>query len=237
MWGEYREAVTVVEEFLITVAINLLRMPQVADQVNMALSCWCPDVLVRGSVSEMQETIGYFLEALERNGVVAEEERTRMSESYVKFVRHFRDDPTDEYASDFHENELLQYGANDVTLRRMMQLSLCLSGSVNQKINMVSISLPILPSEPLLSIFLTIRSWCVARGVRSLHSIPDGLVMESSEAVGRIEDLRSVTLESLWGEVGRESPEGYRDAVLERLGFNAEGGRTESPEIGGGHRF
>ena len=75
------------------------------------------------------------------------------------------------------------------------------------------------------------------RGVRSLHSIPDGLVMESSEAVGRIEDLRSVTLESLWEEVGRESPEGYRDAVLERLGSNAEGGRTESPEIGGAHRF
>ena len=235
--GEYREAVTVVEEFLITVAINLLRMPQVADQVNMALSCWCPDVLMRGSVSEMQETIGYFLEALERNGVVAEEERTRMSESYVQFVRHFRDDHTDEYVSDFHENELLQYGANDVTLRRMMQLSLCLRGSVNQNINMVSMSFPVLPSEPLLSIFRKIRSWCVARGVRSLHSIPVGLVMESSEAVGRIEDLRSVTLESLWGEVGRESPEGSRDAVLERLGFNAEGGRTESSEIGGEHRF
>ena len=71
--GEYREAVTVVEEFLITVAINLLRMPQVSDQVNMALSCWCPDVLKRGSVNEMQETISYFLEALERNGVIAEE--------------------------------------------------------------------------------------------------------------------------------------------------------------------
>ena len=90
MWGgEYREAVTVVEEFLITVAINLLRMPQVSDQVNLALSCWCPDVLMRGSVSEMQETFGYFLEALERNGVIAEEERTRMSESYVRFVRQF----------------------------------------------------------------------------------------------------------------------------------------------------
>ena len=73
--------------------------------------------------------------------------------------------------------------------------------------------------------------------MRSLHSIPDGLVMESSEAVGRIEDLRSVTLESLWGEVGREFPEGYRDAVSERLVFNSEGGRTECPEIGGEHRF
>ena len=196
MWGEYREAVTVVEESLITVAMNLLRMPQVSDQVNMALSCWCPDVLMRESVSEMQETIGYFLEALERNGVIAEEERTRMSESYVRFVRQFRDDHTDDYASDFHENELLQYGSSDVTLRRMLQLSLCLSGSVNQSINMVSISLAVLPSEPLLSIFRTIRSWCVARCVRSLHSIPDGLVMESSEAVGRIEDLQSVTLES-----------------------------------------
>ena len=81
--GGYREAVTVVEEFIITVAKNLVRMPQVADQVNMALSCWCPDVLMRGSVSEMQETIGYFLEALEWNGVIVEEERTAMSESLL----------------------------------------------------------------------------------------------------------------------------------------------------------
>ena len=104
---------------------------------------------------------------------------------------------------------------------------------------MVRISLPALTSEPLLSIFRTIRSWCVVRGVRSLHSFPDGLrrVMESSEAVGRIEDLRSVTLESLWEEVGKESPEGYCDAVLERLCFNTEGGRIESPENGGAHRF
>ena len=176
--GEYRDAVTVVEEFLITVAINLLRMPQVSDQVNMALSCWCPDVLMRGRVNEMQETIGYFLEALERNGVIAEEEKTLMVESYVRFVRQFRDDHNDDYASDFHVNELLQYGASDVTLRRMMQLSLCLSGSVNQSVNIVRISLPVLSSELLLSIFRTIRSWCVARGVRSLHSIPDALVME-----------------------------------------------------------
>ena len=235
--GGYRAAVTVVEEFLITVAITLLRMPQVADQVNMALSCWCPDVLMRGRVNEMQETIGYFLEALERNGVIAEEERTAMSESYLQFVRKFRDDHTDEYASDFYDIELLQYSANDVNLRRMMQLYLCLSGSVNQNVQMVSISLPTLPSEPLMSIFRTILSWCVARGVRSLQSIPDGLVMESSEVVGRTEDLRSVTTGGLWGEVGRESPEGYRNAVLERLGFNAEEGRTESPEIGGEHRF
>ena len=132
---------------------------------------------------------------------------------------------------------MLQYGANNVNLRRMMQLCLCLSGGANQNVQMVSISLPNEPSESLMSIFRTIRSWFVARGVRSLQSIPDGLVMESSEAVGRFEDLRSVTLDRLWEEVGRESPEGYRDAVLERLGFNAEGGRAESPEIGGEHRF
>ena len=131
MGGGYPTAVSVVEEFLITVAMDLLRMPQVADQVNMALSCWSPDVLMRGRVNEMQETIGYFLEALERNGVIAEEERTAMSESYIQFVRQFRDDHTGEYASDVHDNELLQYGANNVNLLRMMQLSLCLSSSIN----------------------------------------------------------------------------------------------------------
>ena len=106
--GEYRAAVTVVEEFLITIAMNLLRMPQISDQVNMALASWCPDVLMRGSVNELQETIGYCLEALEGNGVIAEEERIAMSDSYVQFVRQFRDDHTSEYASDVHDRELLQ---------------------------------------------------------------------------------------------------------------------------------
>ena len=66
--------------------MNLL---QISDQVNLALACWCPDVLMRGSVDEMQETTGYFLEALEGNGVIAEEEKIAMSESYVRFVRQF----------------------------------------------------------------------------------------------------------------------------------------------------
>ena len=35
---------------------------------------------MRGSVNEMRETIGYFLEALEGNGVIAGEERVAMSE-------------------------------------------------------------------------------------------------------------------------------------------------------------
>ena len=235
--GEYRAAVTVVEEFLITIAMNLLRMPQISDQVNMALACWCPGVLMRGSVNEMQETIGYFLEALEGNGVLAEEERIAMSESYVRFVRQFRDDHTSEYASDVHDRELLQYGTNDANLRRMMQLSLCLSGSVIQSVQMVNICLPTLSSESQRSIFLTILSWCEARNVRGLQSIPDGLVMESSEVIGRAEDLRNVTIGSLWDEIGRESPDGYRGAVLERLGFTSDGGRAESPETGGEHRF
>ena len=83
----------------------------------------------------------------------------------------------------------------------------------------------------------TVLSLCIARGVRSLQSMPDVPVMESGEAVGRANDLQTVTMESLWDEVEREAPEGYRDAVLERLGFAAEGGRTESPEIGGERRF
>ena len=206
--------------------MNLLRMPQISDRVNMALACWCPDVLMRGSINEMQETIGYFLEALEGNSVIAGEERIAMSESYVRFVRQFRDDQPSEYASDVHDRELLQYGTNDANLRRMMQLSLYLSGSVIQNAQMVNICLAALSSESLRSIFLTILSWCEARNVRGLQSIPDGLVMESSEVIGRSEDLRDVTLGSLWDEIGRESPDGYRGAVLKRLGFTSDGGRV-----------
>ena len=212
-------------------------MPQVADQINMALACWSPDVLMHERVSEMQETIGYFLEALVRNGLVSEVERTAMSESYVQFFGQFGDDHSDEYALETHDRELLQYGARNANLRRLMQLSFCLSGNVNQNAQLVSMDLPRLPSEPLMSMLRTVLSLCFARGVRSLQSMADKPVMESGEAVGRANDLQTVTMESLWDEVEREAPEGYRDAVLERLGFAAEGGRTESPEIGGERRF
>ena len=36
--GEYQHAVTVVDDFVITVTLSLLQLSQVSDQVNMALA-------------------------------------------------------------------------------------------------------------------------------------------------------------------------------------------------------
>ena len=46
-------AVTVVEEFVITVAMNLLKLSPLSDHVNLALACWSPDLLLHGQVGEM----------------------------------------------------------------------------------------------------------------------------------------------------------------------------------------
>ena len=235
--GEYQHAVTVVEEFFMTVALNLLQMPQVSDQINMALSCWSPEVLMYGRVSELEETVGYLVEALECSGRVLYAEKTAMIDSFVRFVGQFRDDHVAEYDLSGHEHELWQYGATNVSLRRLMQFVFCLSGGVSQSWNLDNFGLPSLSSESLSSMFRTVLSWCTSRGVMSLQSIPDGLVAECVAALGRVNDLRTITLGELWKEVGGVAADGYRDSVMERMSFTVEGGRVESPEIGGEHRI
>ena len=83
----------------------------------------------------------------------------------------------------------------------------------------------------------TILSWCQSRGVRSLQSIPDGLVAESIDAVGRALELGGVSMDDLWNEVGRLLTDDYRQSVYERMGLNPDGSRAASPETGGERRF
>ena len=104
--GEYQLAVTVVEEFVITVALNLLRLTQVSDQVNMALAFWGPDVLMRTRVSQMEEIMGCYLESLEQRGRVVHVDRLSMLQSFVRFVGYFRDDHEEDYDLRTHESEL-----------------------------------------------------------------------------------------------------------------------------------
>ena len=235
--GEFQLAVIVVEEFIITVAMNLLRLPQVSDQTNMALACWGPDMLMHASISEMEEIMGCYLKTLERRGRLVATDRKPMLESFVRFIRQFRDDHGEGYDLQTHESKLWQYGSTDGVLRRLMQISFCVSGSFNRGYNFVDFSLPQLSSENMSSMIRTILSWCQSRGVRSLQSIPDGLVAESIDAVGRAIELGGVNIDDLWDEVGGSSADGYRESVYERMGLNLDRSRVASPEIGGERRF
>ena len=118
-----------------------------------------------------------------------------------------------------------------------MQLSFCVSGSVNLSYNFVNFSLLQLSSENMSSMIRTILSWCRSRGVRSLHSIPNGLVAESSDAVRGAIELGAVSMDDLWDEVGRSSTDGFRESVYERMGSTLDRSRAVSPEIGGERRF
>ena len=160
---------------------------------------------------------GCYLEMLERRGRLVHSDRISMLESFVRFLGQFRDDHSKDDVRT-HESELWQYGSADVVLRCLMQSSFCVGGSVSQRSTLVNISAPQLSSENMSSVVLTILSWCQSRGVRSPHSIPDNLVSERSDAVGRAIDPDAVSLEDLWDEVGRESTNGYRESVFERMG-------------------
>ena len=235
--GEFQHAVTVVEEFVITIAMNLLQLPQVSDRTNMALACWGPDMLMHANISEMEEIMGCFLETLERRGRLVATDRIPVLESFVRFIRQFRDDHGEGYDLQTHESELWQYGSKDAVLCRLMQISFCVSGSFNRVYNCVDFSLPQLSSENVSSMIRTILSWCQSRGVRSLHSIPNGLVAECIDAVVRAIELGGVSMDDLWDEVGMLSTDDYRESVYERMGLNPDGSRAASPEIGGARRF
>ena len=77
--------------------MNLLCLPQVSDQTNMALACWGPEMLMHARISEMEEIMGCYLETLERRGRLVATDRTPMLESFVRFISQFRDDHGEDY--------------------------------------------------------------------------------------------------------------------------------------------
>ena len=83
-----------------------------------------------------------------------------MLESFVQFIRRFRDEHTDDYDRSTHESELWKYGSADVVLCRLMKLCFCVSGSLNQNHSFVNMSLPEVSSGNLCSVLRTILSWC-----------------------------------------------------------------------------
>ena len=73
--------------------------------------------------------------------------------------------------------------------------------------------------------------------MRSLQSIPDGLVAESIDAVAQAIEHGGLSIDYLWDEVGRSSTDDYRESVYERMGLTLDGSRVASPKIGGERRF
>ena len=135
------------------------------------------------------------MEKLESNGQVSNEDKASMLESYVQFTGQFGDDHAEEYNLGAHESKLWQYGSTNLSLRRLMQLSFCVCGNVNQVHQFAYPSLPILSSDEQSSMLCTILSWCKSRGMRSVQSIPDDLVAEKSDAVGRAIELQADSME------------------------------------------
>ena len=82
-----------------------------------------------------------------------------MFESFVQFIRRFRDEHANDYDRSTHESELWQYGSADVVLCRLMKLCFFVSGSVNQSHSLVNMSLPKMSSENLCSVLRTVLSW------------------------------------------------------------------------------
>ena len=71
-----------------------------------------------------------------------------------------------------------------------------------------------------------------AHRIRLYESVEGPLLDEVSEAVGRITDLSDFTEELLWDDIGIVANEDYRRHIYEQLGYEVDGERAMSPEIG-----
>ena len=64
------------------------------------------------------------------------------------------------------------------------------------------------------------------------ESVGGPLLDEVSEAIGRIVDLSDFTEVLLWDDIGIMANEDYRRHIYEQLGYEMNGERAMSPEIG-----
>ena len=92
-------------------------------------------------------------------------------------------------------------------------------------------------SHEVSSMLQVIFSWRILDVIRSHDSFPEALNRESVDALTRAFDLTQLTVEEEWNEVGRVANDDYFESLLGRIGFDVDGERASSPEIGDEHRF
>ena len=155
-----------------------------------------------------------------------------MDRSVTKFVSNYRALVGPSVVSTAgSEIDLLRACDSEASVR-FLRFLLCLCESPQFLLETKCVEVGRLSDDVTSSVCATVLSYLKAHQLRVYESVGGPLLDEVTEAIGRIVDLSGFTEELLWDDIGVVANEDYRQHVYEQLGYDREGERAMSPEIG-----
>ena len=150
----------------------------------------------------------------------------------ASFVMNYRSlMSADVLATAGSEIDLLRACNSEATVR-FLRFLLCLCECPKFPLETKCVQVGHLSSDVTSSVCATVLSYLKAHRLRVYESVGGPLLDEVSEAIGRIVDLSDFTEDLLWDDIGIIANEDYRRHIYELLGYEMNGERAMSPEIG-----
>ena len=230
--AQYEEDLVLVQKFLLTVVEEVLTVKGLKEEVTFYLGICCPAVLFSAEEDLILDEARHFTDLLLELNRVTSAERRRMDRSVTKFVSNYRalEGPS-VVSTAGSEVDLLRACDSEASVR-FLRFLLCLCESPQFPLETKCVEVGRLSGDVTSSVCATVLSYLKAHQLRVYESVGGPLLDEVNEAIGRIVDLSGFTEELLWDDIGVVANEDYRQHIYEQLGYDREGERAMSPEIG-----
>ena len=230
--AQFEEDLVRVQNFLLAVVDEVLNVKGLKDEVTFHLSICCPVILAEAEAELVVQEASRFTELLLELKRITSAERRRMDRDMPNFVAKYRSLVSPEVlATAGTEIDLFRACARESSVR-FLRFLLCLCESPQFPLATKCVQVGHMSSDVTSSVCATVVSYLKAHRIRLYESVEGPLLDEVSEAVGRITDLSDFTEELLWDDIGIIANEDYRRHIYEQLGYEVDGERAMSPEIG-----
>ena len=230
--SQFEECLVQVQNFLLAVVDEVLRVKGLKDEVTFYLSICCPIILAEAETELVIQEAGRFTELLLELKRITSAERRPMDRDMPNFVTKYRSLVSPEVlATAGTEIDLFRACVSESSVR-FLRFLLCLCESPQFPLETKCVQVGHLSSDVTSSVCATVVSYLKAHRIRLYESVEGPLLDEVSEAIGRIVDLSEFTEDLLWDDIGIVASEDYRRHMYEQLGYEMNGERAMSPEIG-----
>ena len=230
--AQFEENFVLVQIFLLTVVDEVLAVKGLKEEVTFYLSICCPVILFEAEQELILSEASRFTELLLELNRITSAERRRMDRNMASFVTNYRNlMSADVLATAGSEIDLLRACNSDATVR-FLRFLLCLCEGPQFPLETKCVQVGHLSSDVTSSVCATVLSYLKAHRLRAYESVGGPLLDDVSEAIGRIVDLSEFTEDLLWDDIGIVASEDYRRHMYEQLGYEMNGERPMSPEIG-----
>ena len=230
--AQFEENFVLVQNFLLTVVDEVLAVKGLKEEVTFYLSICCPVILLEAEQELILSEASRFTELLLELNRITSVERRRMDRNMASFVTNYRNlMSADVLATAGSEIDLLRACNSDATVR-FLRFLLCLCEGPQFPLETKCVQVGHLSSDVTSSVCATVLSYLKAHRLRAYESVGGPLLDDVSEAIGRIVDLSEFTEDLLWDDIGIVASEDNWRHMYEQLGYEMNGERAMSPEIG-----